>query len=44
MKLETLEKYIRYTAIPYDEIYKRAEKGGLKMSDKELTPKEREKN
>jgi len=31
MKLKTIEKYIRYTDIPYPEIYQRAEKAGLKV-------------
>ena len=29
MKLSTLEHYIKYTTIPYTELLKRAERGGL---------------
>ena len=31
MKITTLERYIRYTAIPYTELLDRARKGGLKV-------------
>ena len=32
MKLKTLQKYIKYTNIPYHDIYKRAEKAGMKVT------------
>lgn len=31
MKIETLERYIKKTAIPYGDLLKRAVKGGLKV-------------
>ena len=32
MKIQTMEKYIRNTAIPYTELLDRAVKGGLKVT------------
>ena len=39
MKLKTLEKYIKHTNITYAEIYKRAERGGLKVEYKQSADK-----
>jgi hypothetical protein len=33
MKIKTLEKYIKYTTIPYGDLLKRAERGGLKTKE-----------
>lgn len=39
MKIQTLKSYIKYTNIPYAEIYERAERGGLRVKYKNSNEK-----